>query len=206
MCRQTVEKKLRDALVNLMEGPNIMITNSSTPWHQYAIISYLAQNLGGEFKLGKTAVQKLVYLIQELGRVPIGYRFHFYHYGPYSSDLAGDLGFVNTLKGVSIDYDQSLNMYDITQGENSGVLISKASDFVKCYEKAMDKILRDFGRKRAQELELIATIIYVWKNAQDTENYTEDYLIDHVSELKPKFERSEIEAALNYLKLKGHLQ
>jgi uncharacterized protein YwgA len=47
--------------------------------------------------------------MQELGGVPLKYRFHFYHYGPYSSDLAGDLEFVNTLKGISIDYNLSLN-------------------------------------------------------------------------------------------------
>jgi uncharacterized protein YwgA len=179
--------------------------NSSTPWHQYAVISYVAQKVGGGFRLGKTAIQKLIYLMQELGRVPLGYRFHFYHYGPYSSDLAGDLGFVNTLKGISIDYEPSLNVYDITQGEKTGVLISKASDFIKDYEKGIDTILNDFGGKRAQELELIATIIYVWKDAQEEENYDKEYMINKVAELKPKFTISEIQASLNYLKMKGYL-
>ena len=38
------------------------------------------------------------------------------------------------------------------------------------------------------------------------EIYNDECLIDHVSELKPKFDRHEIETALNYLKMRGYLE
>jgi uncharacterized protein YwgA len=177
-----------------------MKIRSSTPWHQYGVISYLAQKLEGRNKLGKKAVQKLIYLIQELSKIPIGYRFHFYHYGPYSNELSGDLEYVANLKGITMQYNPSLNMYNITHGENTHAIISKASSFIKSYEDGISKIINDFGGKRGQDLELIATIIYVWKDSQEKHNYDEYKIISQVAELKPKFNRDEIERNYDYLK------
>ncbi|MGQ0663831.1 MAG: hypothetical protein ACT4P2_09630, partial [Pseudomonadota bacterium] len=59
-------------------------------------------------------MQKLVYLIQEIGGVPAGYRYAFYTYGPYSRDLEGDLGIVQSLKGIAIIYDEGSNSFNIS--------------------------------------------------------------------------------------------
>jgi uncharacterized protein YwgA len=160
----------------------------------------------GDPKLGKTATQKLVYLTQELEGVPIDYRFRFYYYGPYSSDLAGDLEYLNTLQGVKITYDPFVNMYHIRSGEKTNVLIEKAQEFVSQYEEKIERIVRTFGGKRADELELIATIVYVWKSAQGEGIKDEKQLIDQVAELKPKFNAQEIQTALEHLKVNGYLE
>lgn len=182
-----------------------MDNKSVIPWHQYSVIAYLALQLGKGGKLGKTAMQKLIYLIQALEVVPIGYPFHFYHYGPYSSDLAGDLEFVNTLQGIRITYDPYINMYNISAGDKANLLTKKAEDFLEQYKGKIDRIISNFGNKRAEDLELIASIVYTWMAAQGDDEDSERSLVKRVAELKPKFKNQEIQHALNDLKTKGYL-
>jgi hypothetical protein len=76
---------------------------SSIPWHQYAALSYVAKKAPRVPALGKIALQKLIYLMQELSGVPVGYRFGIFHYGPSSSDLAEDLTYVSKNNSDSLD-------------------------------------------------------------------------------------------------------
>jgi uncharacterized protein YwgA len=59
--------------------------------NQLGLIAYLAERLGQKNKLGRKSVQKFIHIASELGKVPTGYRFSFYTYGPYSRELAADL-------------------------------------------------------------------------------------------------------------------
>jgi uncharacterized protein YwgA len=182
-----------------------MDNKSVIPWHQYTMIAYLALQLGKGGKLGKTAMQKLIYLIQALEGVPVGYSFHFYHYGPYSSDLAGDLEFVDTLQGIRITYDPYINMYNISAGDKAHLIIKKAEDFLEQYKGKIDRVISIFGNKRAEDLELIASIVYTGRMAQVYDDDGERSLVKRVAELKPKFSIQEIEHALNDLKTRGYL-
>jgi hypothetical protein len=64
------------------------MTGLSEDWDRYALIVDLAERLHGYGKLGKKALQKLVYLLQKLEDVPAGYRFRFFTYGLFADDLA----------------------------------------------------------------------------------------------------------------------
>ncbi len=150
-------------------------------------------------------MQKLIYLIQALEGVPVGYPFHFYHYGPYSSDLAGDLEFISTLQGVGITYDPYINMYNISAGDKANLLTKKAEDFLEQYKGKIDRIIRSFSDKRAEELELITSIVYTWRADQEDDEHKEHALVKRVAELKPKFNSQEIQHALNDLKTQGYL-
>lgn len=55
-------------------------------WARYALIAELAERLR-ERPFGRTALQKLTYLLQELHGVDTGYEFPLHTYGPYSSGL-----------------------------------------------------------------------------------------------------------------------
>src|SRR5437588_9583011 len=57
-------------------------------------------------QLGKTQLQKLVYFLQETG-VPLGYKFEIYHYGPYSFELADEVGSLDSLGVLSLVADPS---------------------------------------------------------------------------------------------------
>jgi len=173
-------------------------------WMRYGLIVKLAKSLetksiedtrtgkGGNGKLGKKALQKYIYLLQELEKIDTGYKFSFYTYGPYSSDLAGDLDVVNSLQGVSITYDPDINAYDISQGENADELMNRSAEYLQRFSSGIDKIINNFGGLLAKELELIATIIFLVRNDQKISESDKDGLLKKVRELKPKYTEEEV--------------
>ena len=48
--------------------------------------------------LGRTAIMKLCFFLQESKGVPLGYHFSLYSYGPFDSDVLSDLGTAVRLK------------------------------------------------------------------------------------------------------------
>jgi len=174
---------------------------NGTPWNDYGLVAHIAKRLGGEHNLGKTKLQKLVYLLRELKGVRVGYDFRFYNYGPYSDSLSGDLGYLQSLEAVKVSYDPFMNMYDIVAGEKAEVLEEKASDFLRDNQADLDEVIERFGRRQAKDLELISTIVFVVKSGIRQEGE----LIAKVEELKPKFDRAEIRDALEELKSAGYL-
>ena len=44
--------------------------------------------------LGRTAIMKLIFLLQEGKGLPVGYDFRLYSYGPYDSEVLQDLEFL----------------------------------------------------------------------------------------------------------------
>ena len=174
---------------------------SGTPWNDYGLVAHVAKRLGGGQNLGKTKLQKLVYLLRELKGVQVGYGFRFYNYGPYSDGLSGDLGYLQSLGGVKVTYDPFVNMYDIIAGDNAGILEEKAASFLQGNRDAIDEVIDKFGRRQAKDLELISTIVFVTKSGIRQERE----LVAKVEELKPKFSEVEIHAALAELKGDGYL-
>jgi len=174
---------------------------SGTPWNDYGLVTHIAQRLGGGQNLGKTKLQKLVYLLRELKGVQVGYDFRFYNYGPYSDGLSGDLGYLQALGGVKVTYDPLVNMYDIVAGDKAGVLEEKAAGFLRENRAALNEVIDQFGRRQAKDLELISTIVFVAKSGIRQERE----LIAKVKELKPKFDRAEIKVSLTELNEAGYL-
>ena len=56
-------------------------------WNKYAIIVFLVKEYAKQGRIGRTALQKLIYLLQELFNINCGYDFKFYTYGPFSSEI-----------------------------------------------------------------------------------------------------------------------
>ena len=54
------------------------------------LVLLLAQSPEGKIE-GRTRLEKVVYLLKQLGRVNFTYEFVPYHYGPYSRELVEDL-------------------------------------------------------------------------------------------------------------------
>ncbi len=144
--------------------------------------------------LGKTALMKLVYIAQEVYGLDLGYRFNLYTYGPYDSDVMGD-----------IDYAEAIDFLDVHYNAESGYRIIPGTDFTpescgslpKEDEQKIEALFDDFGTFNARELELRATIIYVLKDAPSLEDKD---TIKRVQKLKPKYDSDEIEEALSGLK------
>ncbi|RKX42659.1 MAG: restriction endonuclease, partial [Thermotogae bacterium] len=134
------------------------------PWNRYALIVELADRFKERIpKFGKTLLQKMVYLLQEVYGVNCGYRFELYTYGPFSSELLQDLDLVESLGGVTVvPVISGVGGYMILPGEYSELLKKKAESFLSDEKtlSALDNVVKNFGNYLAKDLELRSTIIY----------------------------------------------
>ncbi len=164
---------------------------------QHALIALIAKRAGdANWPLGKKALQKNVHLIQEFGGVDAGYRFSFYTYGPYSSELSGDLDIVAASRGVVVNYDSPQNFYSIAPSDGADKIIGRGEDFLKANEAAINRVLDTFKGRYAKDLELTSTIAYLRRNAPKDEFESDEKLRAHVQALKPKYSSQEIDKAI----------
>jgi uncharacterized protein len=176
-------------------------------WHRYALIAELANLMEESNKqLGKTTMQKMVYLLDSIYNVPSGYNFSLYLYGPYSSDLMYDLGYVENLGGVKID--EALNGgYCITKNDNYPKIIEKANNFLDIHRPQIKKAIAEFGDYNVRELELRSTIIFVYNSALASGKKIDfNSLFLQVKEIKPRFPNEEVRSAISELQEKGFLK
>lgn len=171
----------------------------------YGLLVRIAQlSTTQDFVLGKTKVQKLIFLLSELCEVQTGYSFRFYTYGPYSSELAGDIDYLSRIGVLQIKDNIESEGYSVSMGDQA----KKVQDMVAVPMESMDenikKIINEFGKCSAKELELIATLIYISKYDPNFSGEVKT-LVEKVKELKPKFLDREIEIKVANLAKKKFL-
>ena len=149
---------------------------------------------------GKLATQKLLYFLKEAYGVSLSYEFYFYHYGPYSKDLDKDLRNMEMFNIISIKEDPLKMGYSIELNQDRQVdeYINKGNRLVENYKEKIKEVLKLFGELPPEDLELLATIHYVYKDVKDT-SYTKNSIVQTVKNLKPKYEISEIDSYYDYL-------
>jgi uncharacterized protein YwgA len=177
---------------------------TETGWERYGLIAHIAQALT-DTNLGKTKLQKLVFLIQQLADLPPLYRFHFYTYGPYSSSLSGDASYMQAVQGLRILQYPGGNAYEIKPGDDADAFLREAEPFLASHRSAIGRILDQFGHKSAQDLELIATLVYVTHYDPSWQPGDRDHLIRKLRELKPKFSEAVVGAAIDELAGLGYV-
>lgn len=160
-------------------------------WNQYGVMAELVLKLKGiSPQFGKTVLQKLVYILQEVYHVPCGYHYTLYNYGPYSVGLADDLSFFAAMEGAKIEWNQGWG-YKIEKAEKTEHFRERGKDFLSEYAHQIDAVVEKFGGMNAKELELRSTILYIFKE----EPLDRGRLISRTEEIKPHFTRGEIEKA-----------
>lgn len=167
-----------------------------------AVIAALARRYpAGRF--GRTAVMKLCYFLQTLRRVPLGYHFTLYSYGPFDSDVLSDLDYAEDLGAISsevVHYASGAYGYRISPTDRADVLENKAVDFFQKYGDELDWVIREFGSLSSADLELASTIVYADREVfrrGSRQNIPE--LVRRVHDVKPHFTPAQIE------RLAGHL-
>ena len=160
---------------------------------------FLARKLEGQSpQFGKTVFVKLAYLLQEVYKVPLGYRFSLYTYGPYSTEVLADLDRARLRGQVKVDY----------KGRDAGFAITKGSiveelgpDYepLKAYENQIDSMVAFFGHYNARNLELRTTIAYVWKMLKVSDEAGVNKVVEEILQLKPQFSDLEIKKAIGEL-------
>jgi len=63
---------------------------------------------------GRTRFQKLVFLLQEEAKIPLGYEFKPYHFGPLSFELQNDLNWM-VAQGVVIEFVTEQYEYSLSE-------------------------------------------------------------------------------------------
>lgn len=180
-----------------------MATISTIPWKKYGIIAELAENMKTK-GMGKTALQKLVYFLQELYNIDCGYGFSFYTYGPYCAELSNDLSYIESVGGVEIKtifYSPGFG-YEIKPGKKNEYLRRKASGFLSKSENQISELLNEFGNLTAKNLELRASLLYIYKESKITD---ETKIIKTIKSIKPYFDEKEIKNAFVDMKNKQFL-
>lgn len=185
-----------------------MIWRIDTPWHKYALIAELAQRLQAQpSQFGKTSLQKMIYLLQELKGVPIGYQFCLYTHGPFAAQILGDLDLVEALGAVKVQYIISgFGGYQISPGNECESIRCKASEFLKENEEAIDEVVNEFGKYSAKDLELRSTIVYLDRDVKRSKkDLSRHGFVGLVKKIKPRFSEETISKALEELQNKDYL-
>lgn len=169
-------------------------------WDKYSLLVALSEKMSSRGnKLGKTSLQKLIYLLKTIYNVPIDYSFKFYIYGPYSSEVAGDLDYLDSVEVLETsfeDYPGKYRGYNITPRDKAEKILTKGQDYITNYEELIDEVVELYGGRTARELELIGTIVYLIKD----EKIVNGELATRVQSLKPYFDLDKIEEVISEVK------
>lgn len=158
----------------------------------------LLAELARQARLGRTALMKILFFLQESRGVPLNYQFSLYSYGPFDSDVLADISSaerLNVLKSTTIYYPSGIG-YEYSRGSGADSLEDLAEDFVTAHKKDIKWALDHFSHKNAAELELLSTILYIAKYQNPR---TVDKLIEQVELVKPHFSQDQIRSGFNEL-------
>lgn len=150
-------------------------------------------------ELGRTAVMKLVYFLQAVRDVPLGYNFRIYTYGPYDGQVLDDLQATESAGAVrseSYEYDFGTG-YSISATTAAHELARTADER---FNQDLDWAVAEFGEQSAVELELASTIIFVDKrNASAGIQQSAEDLAEAVREMKPHITLDRISREVRHL-------
>lgn len=157
---------------------------------------------------GRTALMKGLYFLQELKKVPLGYSFRLYTYGPFDADVLEDLRYAESLGAVSstvVSYPGGYG-YEVKALECAPQVVARGKDFVAAHEHQVQWVVDKFGQKSAADLEILSTLVYVDHEFRD-DRRTADIsdLIATVHEVKPHHTTERIRREAEWLKAEGML-
>jgi uncharacterized protein len=125
--------------------------------------------LNGGVLVGKTRLQKTIYLLQSKG-LNIGYDFEYHHYGPYSEGVAEDIKWAEFLGQLTGRPEMGFHDVPYTVFETKSLppnsILGSSSDAVK-------SILGILEKHSAVVLELAATLLFLRKNGYATDSEEE---------------------------------
>lgn len=172
------------------------------PYSQNVILNIMNQKPN----LGKTAIMKIVYMLQQVKKLSLGYDFEIYTYGPYSSEVLdsidelvdNDLACSKMYRYSNyVGYELNISEKGETEIENLGVK-DKSS---------IDDILEFSDGKSAKDLELYSTIIFVSNlYSQNKLDNGQAVVSEKVHEIKPHFDLEFISNAYKVLEEKKYIK
>jgi uncharacterized protein YwgA len=144
---------------------------------------------------GETNIQKACFFLQEVTQVPLDFDFILYKYGPYSFDLTDEL---TALRADSI---LGLRVRDLkygpcyVPGELSDLVKRRFRNTVKRHEGHIRFVASKLGTKNVQELECLATALYVTLDPGETKAQIAERASE-VTEVKPHISMDQAQKAV----------
>jgi len=159
--------------------------------------------------LGRTQLMKLLYFLQELKGVDLGYDFRLFNYGPFDSEVLSDLAATCSQEGVvekMVFFPRGYG-YSITPGPGTNRLCRELEASNAELTSQIDEIVGEFGSFGAAELELRSTIFFVDREfVSEGQKILAATLIERVRQIKPHFDNATILERVTEMTTKGWLQ
>ncbi|MBI2063294.1 MAG: restriction endonuclease subunit S [Candidatus Yanofskybacteria bacterium] len=149
------------------------------------------------FERGEMVVAKLLYLAQEVYRVPLGFSFTSQNFGPY--DLQIKKAITAGASPRNGFFQQKNGVYGL--GANSGKLFKYNSKILSNMESVLNDLMPAIKNSTSAQIECLATVCKVVQDAKSDDLTT---INDKIQAWKPnKFRKAEIEGTLKFIKSKG---
>ena len=151
---------------------------------------------------GETHIQKTLFFLQSLLRVPLGYQFVLYKHGPYSFDLHEDIGRMRAHDFTQFELRPPYGP-SFTLGRLANRLLDRYEETLGRYGSAIEFASESLGVADTRELERYGTALFV--SLEHPEQSTEA-LCQKIIELKPHIQSDQALEALNFVgELKNRL-
>ena len=140
--------------------------------------------------LGRTALMKLLYFLEEIEGVNLNYDFRMFTYGPFDSDVLHDIGTAGSSKVVHetiVTYPRGYG-YEIRPAAGAAELSEELADKHPDIAAKVDRLVECYGTMLASELELRSTILYVDRDIRRRAQSSDiDTLVNLTRKIKPHF-------------------
>jgi uncharacterized protein YwgA len=143
---------------------------------------------------GETHIQKAVYFLQELFKVPLGYRYMLYKHGPFSFDLRDAITEFRVYDIFKLEPRQVPYGPSLRTTRNVETLKGHYPKTLSNYGRHISFVAKTLGGKGVASLERLATALYV--SLEDKSDATEDRAV-RIHDLKPHVS---LDSARNALK------
>ena len=124
------------------------------------VLDFVRRLKAAECWCGETHIQKATYFLQEFMRVPLGFNYIFYKHGPFSFDLNDQL---TALRGNGLVELRSHEPYGphLHASATADEYLKLFPKTIGLYHSHMDFVVRKLAAKNINELERLATALYV---------------------------------------------
>jgi uncharacterized protein YwgA len=103
---------------------------------------------------GQTHIQKAVYLLKHLVRVPLEYEFRLYKHGPYSFNLRDEVGLLRGGKVLAASAHEPYGLkFEVCDAIRTGA--------EEKFKREVDFVAKALGKKKVVELEALSTALMV---------------------------------------------
>jgi uncharacterized protein YwgA len=173
-----------------------------------AVLTEIVRQTG---EIGRTSLMKMAYLLQTVKKVPFGYDFELYLYGPYSTQVLDDLSIAVFWGALQEEYYSTRNGYGyrITLGSSAKHLLQSEQtrgSGTESYKEAVRWVVEKFKDYTASEMEAVGTLVWIDRQVRDNrETLSMDKLLDIAVEIKPNFPREKFRQLAEELVVEGIL-